>query len=254
MTTPRSSHVTAGRSERARNARVASGSATDFKKLSSFQELLLSRHGADATGREPALALTGAAGLRPVSEATAWVRAIVAPQGRAVAQPAALIAHLRRFPNPRCDRGPLYDAVREPFSLVDIGDLLLYLGGLTSDGRLGTHLLSAAEILGTAVRDAGLLQDLLTALPQHDTYHGHGTVIALAALGVVVDPAEVVRDAYDRRGLDAYAIALGVAPHVSHERRARLEPLRTWVGLPLREWATELIERAEAGETVALAM
>lgn len=86
-----------------------------------------------------------------------------------------------------------------------------------------------------AGRNARVEEELLTTLPQYDAYHRQGRVIALAALGVVVDPGEVVRDPHDRGGLDAYAVALGIAPLGPAERPARLESLGTLVGLALRE-------------------
>ncbi|HEY0971331.1 MAG TPA: hypothetical protein VGE02_10240 [Gemmatimonadales bacterium] len=200
------------------------------------------------------LVLAGEGGLRPVEEVAEWLCAILRPAGRTFKSPEMHLESVRRFPNPQFVRGPLYDEAPEAFSLLDVGDVLLRLSHLATDGRIAVLLASAAGVLGSAVRDARLLHALLAELPPGETYHRHAALVALGALGMVVEPGVALADSYDRAGLDAYALAVGLSPGEPEERAERLAAVHELVAPSLHSWLDEICDRVRDGDTVTTPM
>jgi hypothetical protein len=226
--------------------------------------LLDARQAAEAARRLPDLArvarpverllLAGAGGQRTAEEVLPWLEAVLRPEGRSCRDPQAHLSTVRRFPNPKFTRGPLYQETAESFSLLDVGDVVRVLSNLTTDGRLMVFLAGAVEMLGAVVRDPAPLLALLPLLPAANSYHRHGAVIALGALGVELAAEMAVTGPHDRAGFDAFAISVGMATTTPAGRAARLEAVRPLLAPAHHAWLDELCDRARAGDTVTLSM
>lgn len=209
-----------------------------------------------AAAREPGLPPTsaGEAGLRTLQEAATWLQEVLRPQGRAFGTVQPYLAAVRRFSNPRWEHARLYNGEREPFSLPDVGDLFDVAAEQTTHGDLAELLRGAVDVLGYATRDARVLRDVLSALPAYATAYRHGVAVALAALGEVVPPNAVILHADDRGGVDAYALAVAIAPLTPAARRDLLLAMGEALSPDLRRWAARMARRAEDGDTISMIM
>lgn len=200
------------------------------------------------------IATVGCHGLRTPEQAATLLQEILRPEGQSASNPALYLQGVRRFTNPHFASRVRYKEHGASFSCLDVGDLLGRLGELTSDGPLGMTLDLAADLLGTTVRDPAPLESFIASLPAHERYYRHGAAVALGALGALPQAGLVMMHADDRDGLNAYALAVGLAPLTAEERSARLGALCSVVSSGLRPWLDEMIERASDGDTVTLAM
>jgi hypothetical protein len=226
--------------------------AQDAATVAEHAEAIVAR----GDGSAPAVALAGEAGLRPWAEVEEWLRDALAPVGRdGFKTPQPHLLGVRRFPNPACERGPLHDEQREAFSLLDVGDVLGRLAALTAYApSLSVLLRCASDLLGCAVRDPAPLRTLLAALPGRDSFHRQGTVVALAALGELVEPGEAIAGPTDQDGLDAYALALGIIAAAPGDRAHRLRSIEPLVASSLYVRLDEMTRRAADGGTVTIAL
>lgn len=200
------------------------------------------------------LGLAGGLGGCTLTTATAWATELLRAEGRGPGAITDYLGAVRRFPNPRCDKGPLYDETREPLSLLDVGDVLDVLSRVTSHTELSVLLRTAVDVMGYAVRDPGLLRWLLTNLPKHESLYRQGAVVALGAIGSAVSPDDVVRDAHDLPGLNAYALAIALTPMSTQDRMARIDSVVATLGRAARSWAVEVLDRLAEGSALGVIM
>lgn len=201
------------------------------------------------------VALAGAAGMRPLAEVEGWLRELLMPEGRPFRAVQHHLHGVRRFPNPQCESGPLYDTVRESFSVVDVGDVLARLAPETTRApHVALLLRCASELLGAAVRDSALLRRVLDDLASHDRYHRYGVVVGLGALGVLVEPAVLAGGGDDHGALEAYALAAGLAPMTPETRAAAVAEFGALLGPHVAARLAEFTERAAAGYTISTAL
>ena len=109
-------------------------------------------------------------------------------------------------------------------------------------------------VLGSAVRDPGLLRRILDELPASERLYRQGAVVALGAMGGAVAPADAMRDAHDEAGLNAYLLVTALTPMDIHTRVARACAMSEHVAPELRVWLREIIERLGGGDTISAIM
>jgi hypothetical protein len=203
--------------------------------------------------REP-LRLAGAAGLRSLQEAEGWFREVLRPDGRECKSAIPYLLGVRRFSNPAWQRGRLYGDGGVAFSLLDIGDAIERTAQQSVHGDAAVLLRGAADVLGHAVRDAGIVRQLLADLPIQATVYRYGAVVALGALGELPCPSTVLSDPHDRAGAEAYALAVGLAPCPAEERVANLRRMDRHLSRALRVLTATMAGRAAEGDAIGIMM
>lgn len=78
--------------------------------------------------------------------------------------------------------------------------------------------------------------------------------MALGALGEVVTAADAIEHEGDGGGLEAFGLALALAPIAPAERVERLDDARQLISAGLNDRLATMIERAESGYSVSIVM
>ena len=196
-------------------------------------------------------ARAGQEALFTVSEHECWLDCAVQKVGLSEPKALRLVDRARRFPAPSLRGQERFgDAGSQPLAYLDRVNALRRLFRSFPVSRAKVLVEQGALALGTAFRDADLLEELLRGLPPRDGFGRRTLVLALGLLGRVVELEVAVLDPERADDTSAWVLAAVIADPAGVRERIRVADRRARAGARKVTDTASLCLRAGYGYSV----